>query len=592
MDDRRDVVVVGTEAVGKSSLVSSLAGGGPTSGNFRGTTVRSEAYPAGAYRFVDTPGIAPDADTATTREALARLDAADLALLVVPATDPDRDLYELLPLVEGKAGAVVVTFWDAVEASADAREAIEELREDLGVPVVPVDARSVGRIDEEPVRVDGGGAVGRGGGGRAGDGGATDRRGDAVCDSDGRDGADRIRRALERADSLPGGVGTSVGWRIEPPKTALERPYLGPPLCALALLLPAVAAVLLANGVAAGLDPAVETALRPAVDGAASLPGPLRAALAGDYGLLAMGPFLFVWAGPTMLVFAAFTGAYKASGLLARLTAALDPYTRRVGLTGHDLVRVVMGFGCNVPAVVGTRSCSDCTRCTTVSAIAFGSACSYQFPATLAVFAAVGTPWLVGPYLVVLAATTLVYLRLIAPAEARRASPVAGRRAFLTRPSARAVGREAWGSIRGFFRTALPVFACICVVAALLDRIGAIDALGEALGPVAGAFGLPPEVALVVVLASIRKDGIALLAADGSGGALVGVSPLGVLVAVYLAGTFLPCLVTAFTVATEVSPRYAATLLCRQALAALAFSFVIARGGEALFAVASVGVVP
>ncbi|WP_101296657.1 nucleoside recognition domain-containing protein [Halegenticoccus soli] len=577
MDGRRDVVVIGEEGVGKSSLVASLAGGGPTSGNFRGTTVRSEAYPAGKYRFVDTPGIALGADTATTREAVRRLDGTDLALLVVPATDVDRHLRELLPLVEGKTGAVVVTFWDRVDDGADAREAIDRLRDDLGVPIAPVDARSVDRIDGGLGRVDGGAEVVGVGRGRQ-----RDRRG-------GRGSADRVVRALERAEPFPGRVGAHVGWRIEPPETALERPYLGPPLCASVLLLPAVAAVLFANDVAAGLDTVVGNALRPAVESASGLPNPLSAVLAGDYGLLAMGPFLFVWAGPTMLVFAAFMGAYKASGLLARLTAVLDPYTRLVGLTGHDLVRVVTGFGCNVPAVVGTRSCSDCTRCTTVSAIAFGSACSYQFPATLAVFAAVGEPWLVVPYLLVLAVTTLIYLRLIAPAEARRAPSAAGRRAFLTRPSARALGREAWDSIRSFFCTALPVFACICVVAALLDWIGAIDALGGALAPAAGAFGLPPEVALVVVLASVRKDGIALLAADG-GGTLAGVSPLGVLVAVYLAGTFLPCLVTAFAVAKEVSPRYAATLLCRQALAALAFSFVIARGGEALSAAA--GAVP
>ncbi len=105
-----------------------------------------------------------------------------------------------------------------------------------------------------------------------------------------------------------------------------------------------------------------------------------------------MGPFLFVWALPTMVIFALFMGAYKASGLVTRVTTALHPVMRRVGLTGRDLVRVVMGFGCNVPAVTSTRSCSDCTRCTTISAISFGSACSYQFPATLAVFAAVGMP--------------------------------------------------------------------------------------------------------------------------------------------------------------------------------------------------------
>ncbi|MEM4782339.1 MAG: hypothetical protein QXG03_12380, partial [Halalkalicoccus sp.] len=103
----------------------------------------------------------------------------------------------------------------------------------------------------------------------------------------------------------------------------------------------------------------------------------------------------------------------------------------------------VMGFGCNVPAVVNTRACSDCTRCTTISAISFGSACSYQLPATLAVFAAVGMSWLVGPYLFVLAATTLVYVAVIAPPEVRHSATIVERRTFLQRPDPRAVAREA-----------------------------------------------------------------------------------------------------------------------------------------------------
>ena len=37
------------------------------------------------------------------------------------------------------------------------------------------------------------------------------------------------------------------------------------------------------------------------------------------------------------------------SGLVTRMTVALHPTMRPVGLTGRDLVRVVMGFGCNVP---------------------------------------------------------------------------------------------------------------------------------------------------------------------------------------------------------------------------------------------------
>ncbi|MFP8952396.1 nucleoside recognition domain-containing protein [Natrialbaceae archaeon A-arb3/5] len=555
--DRETVVVVGKESVGKSELVSSLTGDRPTSGNFRGTTVRSERYTTAEYEFVDTPGLVLDADTAATRDALSQMDETERVMLVVPATDVDSDLDDLLPLVEDHLGMIVVTFWDKVDETDETGRSLEMLSADLGVPIVPVDARDIDRPMTD-------------GGVETGD--VTPRANDEYT---------RIMTALEQPGPFPDRARREIGDRIEPPRTVFEWPYVGPIVSAALLLVPAALAVWFANTLAGEIDPVVGAAFDPAVAWAATLPEPFATMLASEYGFLSMGPFLFVWAGPTMLVFAVALGVYKNTGLITRMTVSLHPTMRRVGLSGRDLVRVVMGFGCNVPAVVNTRSCSDCTRCTTISAISFGSACSYQFPATLAVFAAVGMSWLVGPYLLVLAVTTLVYVAVIAPPEARQSSTVIDRRTFLQRPDPRAVAREAWSAMREFLVKALPIFVLITFVAALLDRVGVIDALGSVVGPAMSLFNLPADAALTVVLASIRKDGIALLTADG--GASVALSPVQVLVTVYLAGVLLPCLVTAFTVAREVSARWALKMMARQAAAAIGFAIVLAWGGSILF---------
>ena len=567
---RETIVVVGKESVGKSELVASLTGDRPTSGNFRGTTVRSERYVTDDREFVDTPGIVLDADTAATRDALSQVTDDETVLLVVPATDVDGDLADLLPLVEGHLGAVAITFWDKVEKTDETRRAIEQLSADVGVPFVPVDARNVSR----PMADGGTGPIDGVGDGA-----------DPAADASGRGSIDdfsRIVRALDQPGVFPGESTREIGRRIEPPETVLERPYVGPIVSIALLLLPAALAVWFANTFAGEIDPIVGAAFDPLVAWALTLPEPLATMLANQYGFLSMGPFLFVWAGPTMLIFAVVIGVYKNTGLVTRMTVSLHPTMRRIGLTGRDLVRVVMGFGCNVPAVINTRSCSDCTRCTTISAISFGAACSYQFPATLAVLAAVGMWWLVGPYLAVLAGTTLVYVALIAPAEARESHTVIDRRTFLDWPDPRAVAREAWSALREFVVKALPVFVVITFVAALLDEGGVIDALGGVLGPVMGLFNLPAEAALTVVLASVRKDGIALLT---EGGVATVLSPLQVLVAVYLAGVLLPCLVTAFTVAREVSARWALKMMARQAAAAVGFAVLIAWVGAGLLRV-------
>ena len=553
-NEKETVVVVGKESVGKSELVAGLAGTTSTTGNFRGTTVDVERYETDEFVFIDTPGILLGTDTETTRTAISAVEETETVLLVVPATNIDDDLEALLPLVQGKVGAIAVTFWDKVENPTEARDELNALAEDLGVPLAPVDARDIFHV-------------------------ATDGGSAAI---DGTEGSQLVS-ALRHADEFPGRVHRQTGIHLDPPETVLEHPLLGPFVSIALLLLPAAAAVHFANAAAAELSPRVSTRLEPAVRWASDLPGPLSAVLGGDYGLLSMGPFLFVWAGPTILIFAVFMAVYKQSGLVTRITASLHPHLRRVGLTGRDLVRVVMGFGCNVPAVTSTRGCSDCTRRTTVSAIGFGSACSYQLPATLAVFAAVEMPWLVLPYLGILTTTTLVYARLIAPERARTSSLAAENRAFLQWPTRQSVWRETKTVVRSFFLKALPVFAGIVLVASLLDYFGLLDVIGEALSPVMGLFNLPGETALVVVMGSIRKDGLLLLQSDGLSATLSTMTPVQVLTAVYLAGVLLPCLVTAITVAQELSPRYAGRMLLRQAAAAAGFSLLLGWGGAVLF---------
>ena len=384
---------------------------------------------------------------------------------------------------------------------------------------------------------------------------------------------------LQAAVTAPGAVRhertpVRAGWRIEPRRGLLDHAVAGPAAAGVLLVVPALLAVLGANQVAAWLEPLAEAGTMPLAERVVGWQGPLGAVLAGDYGLLTMGPLLFVWAVPTVLVYSALISVYRASGLADRIGTALHPLLRPVGLHGRDVTQVLMGFGCNVPAIVSTRSCSACTRPTTVGAISFGSACSYQLAATLAVFAAAGRSSLVVPYLVLLVAATLLYTRLISQAEARSTlnTLLIEPRTLLTRPSFGAVGAEARGMVWAFLRTAVPTFFAIAMVASLLDWSGVLDAAGGLLGPAMAVFALPVDAALPTVLAAVRKDGILLLAEEGT---VASLSAAQLLVATFIAGTMLPCLVTAITIGRELGLRFAGRLVVQQAAFAVAVAAAV-----------------
>lgn len=559
-------LLVGAESVGKTELAAGLCGQPGRGLNFRGSTVACRAYRSDRHWWVDTPGLMRGTDTAATGLTINALAIHDRVLVVLAWDGLDAQWKAVRPDLEGKTGSVVVTFADQAPAAVrhDPAAAEQHLARQFGVPVTLVDARhltaeQVRRIEQSdhgslPFKVG---------------------LSPGLIDLPGAAGKHEVGSA---GQSAPGGAGMPPPARADAVSRALRA--LAPLGGLLLLLGPAAVGVFAANAIADQLEPAVDSLLDPWLERLEAGPPIAGHLLAGDYGLLAMGPFLLLYALPTVVFFAFFLAAYKSTGLVDRLTVAVDPWMRPWGLSGRDLVRVVMGFGCNVPAVVQTRSCAGCARGACVSAISFGSACSYQLPATLAVFSAAGMAWLGLPYLLLLLITTLIYVRLTTPRLLRQANArllLEPRALRLQRPRPAAIWRDARAMLGDFLRLALPVFVVICLAAAALAWSGALDLLAAWLAPAMAVFRLPPEAAIACVLGSIRKDGIAIGLLGGDVGLKVALTDPGqVLAAVYLAGVALPCLVTLWTVAREMSPRFALRMAGRQLAAAMMFTAAIA----------------
>jgi ferrous iron transport protein B len=531
--ERKQIVVIGHESVGKSQLVASLTNKQPYIANYRGSTVSCECYSTDEFDFIDTPGILYLSDSETTKQALDRLRAADTVLIVIKGTNIEADAATLLSLARGKRGAIVVTFGDKVTKNPEIFRTLQVLRKASGLNAKFVNARALSHV----------------------------QRGNIFA---------MLRNPKE------------IGWapdtaRTESQWTARRARFDSPARIAAGacLLVPAVVAVVGANHFAELVDPYVQGFVQPLAQQLKTLSQPWADVLVGRYGLITMGPLMLVWALPTVLIYAILLGAYKASGLLDYFTIAIHPLVRPFGLGGRDVVRILMGFGCNVPAVISTRACSGCSRNTCISAIAFGSACSYQLGATLAVYSASGYEWLVVPYLLYLRATTLVFVRLASNKVGRSAENpfVFDQSVILQLPGIASIWRESRTTLSHFLKRAMPIFLVITFIASLLDWCGIIQATAQWLKPVMVFFNLPPDAVLPVIMASIRKDGILLF---GEAGTASNLSPAQILTGTYLAGVLLPCMVTAITIAKERSVKFVLQVVVRQFLAAASFSLILA----------------
>lgn len=143
------LVLVGQPNVGKSTLFNALTGGKAKVGNYPGVTV---AHKSGEFftphgkkvELVDLPGclslISRATDEAVTRDVLLGEEAPDLVVVVLDASSLERHLPLALQVVElGLPTLVVLNKIDVAEANGT-RVNHELLAEELGLPVVPLQA--------------------------------------------------------------------------------------------------------------------------------------------------------------------------------------------------------------------------------------------------------------------------------------------------------------------------------------------------------------------------------------------------------------------------------------------------------------------
>ncbi len=83
---------------------------------------------------------------------------------------------------------------------------------------------------------------------------------------------------------------------------------------------------------------------------------------------------------PNIIIMFLILGMLEDSGYLARVAFLMDRLMNRIGLQGKSAIPLMMGFGCNLPAIMATRSIEDRKdRLITIMATPFMS-CSARLP--------------------------------------------------------------------------------------------------------------------------------------------------------------------------------------------------------------------
>ena len=341
----KTLAIVGLPNTGKSTFFNRITGASAKVGNWPGITV--ELYSARiilgaeAVEVVDLPGIY-NLHGFSEDEKVARrfLEQTPLHLLavIVNATQLDRQLGLALQAKElGIPMVLLVNMQDEARRLGIEIDR-ERLEAELDTPVVMMSAKhGAGLDDARRVLME-----------RL----HTARETRANPQVFARDDAiaARLDELYNRTVTQPRNLSDGLTDRID---RVLLHPRLGLPLFFLAMLLVFEAVYTLGaplqEGVAWLLGHAREMYLDEVTKhwGTAWRSFALDGAFDGAATVLSFVPII--------VLFFVFMGILEDSGYLSRAAFLMDAFMSRLGLDGRAFVMQLMGFGCNVPALMGTR---------------------------------------------------------------------------------------------------------------------------------------------------------------------------------------------------------------------------------------------
>ncbi|MFH1925017.1 MAG: ferrous iron transporter B [Chloroflexota bacterium] len=533
----RKILLMGNPNVGKSVVFSRLTGVRVIASNYPGTTV---GYTQGLMKVgeettavIDVPGTYSLEPTSEAEEiALQMLATGDVVINVIDATNLERNLNLTLQLLEkGVPMVVALNMWDDT-GHRGIHINLKRLEELLGVPVIPTVAVTGQGIKElvESIPVARAPKLLPG---------SHDERWAAIGSI-----VEQVQQVTHRHHT----------W-LERLGDASARPITGIIIAAVVLVGTFLGIRFIGeNLITYVLDPIFEHLWTPVVLFFSDLMGGsgiihdvlLGNIVAGEvnyiesFGLLTTGLYVpFAMVLPYIVAFYFVLGLLEDVGYLPRLAVLMDTIMHRLGLHGYAIIPMLLGLGCNVPAILATRILeSKRERFIAATLISIAVPCAALQAMVIGLVGQRGIQYVAivyGTLFIVWVVLGFILNRMVKGFSPELLIEIPPYRI----PPWRTVLQKLWFRVYGFLHEAIPIILGAVLVMNILHALGVFDVIANFMAPVVtGLLGLPKEAVVALAIGFLRKD-VAL----GMLGPLALTSEQLVVGSVVLA-MFFPCIAT------------------------------------------------
>ena len=531
----KKIVLMGNPNVGKSVVFSRLTGANVIASNYPGTTVDfyegSMRLEGEHVKIIDAPGTYSLKPTNKAEEVSASLfEDADIIINVVDATNLERNLYLTLEILEREKPTVIaLNLWDETKHLGIEID-YKKLEEMLGVPVVPTVALTGEGIKE-----------------------LVERLKEAKKVEFPRLSEDekwvKIGKIIKEVEAIKHHHHT-LRERLS---DITIKPVTGIPIAIIIVAFSFFVVRIIGEGLITYVFDPLFDAYYPVATGISNFLGSgiIHDILIGtlidgkiDYmqsmGLLTTGLYVpFGAVLPYIISFYFTLSLLEDSGYLPRLATLVDNIFHKLGMHGHGIVPVFLGFGCNVPGVLSSRALETRKqRFISATLTAISVPCMAQ---TAMIFG------ILGPYgmrYVAMVYATLFAVFIVAGLLLNKFVKGESPEIFLDippyrRPSMKAIAKKTWMRIRWFLEDAIPWLFLGVLLVNILYAIGFLQWLGNVFSPItSGWLGLPDESTTALLIGFLRKDlAVGMLLP-------LGMKPMQLVIATTILAVYFPCIAT------------------------------------------------